>query len=248
MNDILDLHTHTIMSGHAYNTLYEMLHSASEKGVQLLGSTEHAPQMPGTCHEYYFINMRVIPREVYGVKLLMGCELNIIDYNGGIDLKERFLKKLDFAIASIHEMCYKNGTIEQNTAAYLGAMQNPYINIIGHPDDGRFPVDYEKLVLGAKEHHVLLEVNSSSLHPQSHRADAHENYIQMLEYCRRYEAPIILNSDAHCEADVGNHVRAHALLEEIKFPEELVVNSSIEKAAEFIPALRQSIYTGGTGL
>lgn len=245
MNDILDLHTHTIMSGHAYNTLYEMLHSASEKGIKLLGSTEHAPQMPGTCHEYYFINMRVIPREVYGVKLLMGCELNILDYNGSVDLKEYLLKKLDFAIASIHDPCYKSGTIEQNTAAYLGAMQNPYVNIIGHPDDGRFPVDYEKLVLGAKEHHVLLEVNSSSLHPQSHRAGAHENYIQMLEYCRRYEVPIILNSDAHCETDVGNHARAHMLLEEIDFPEELVVNTSIEKAAEFIPTLHQSIYTGG---
>lgn len=246
MKDILDLHTHTIMSGHAYNTLYEMLRSASEKGVQLLGSTEHAPNMPGTCHEYYFLNLRVIPREVYGVKLMMGCELNIIDYDGTVDLKERFLKKLDFAIASLHDPCYKSGTIEQNTAAYLGAMKNPFIHIIGHPDDGRFPVDYEKLVLGAKEHHVLLEMNSSSLHPSSSRVNARENYQSMLTYCRQYQVPIILNSDAHSEADVGNHARAITLLEEINFPEELVVNSSIEKAAEFIPALRQDIYTGGT--
>ena len=183
MKDILDLHTHSIMSGHAYNTLYEMLHSASEKGVKLLGSTEHAPGIPGACHEYYFLNFRVIPREIYGVKLLMGCELNIIDYKGTIDLKDRFLKKIDFAIASIHDPCYKSGTAEQNTAAYLGAMKNPYVNIIGHPDDRRFPIDYKKLVLGAKEHHVLLEVNSSSLHPQSSRMGARENYLEMLEYC-----------------------------------------------------------------
>lgn len=246
MKDIIDLHTHTIMSGHAYNTLFEMLHAASENGVKLLGSTEHEPGMPGTCHEYYFLNLRVIPRDIYGVKLLMGCELNILDYDGTINMKERFLKKLDFAIASIHDPCYTSGTIEQNTAAYLNAMKNPYVNIIGHPDDSRFPVDYKKLVLGAKEHHVLLEMNSSSFHPKASRVGARENYLKMLAYCREYQVPIIVNSDAHCSVDVGNHARAIALLEEIDFPEELVVNSSIEKAAEFIPALRQDIYTGGT--
>lgn len=72
MTDILDLHTHTIVSGHAYNTLYEMVRSASEKGVSLLGVTEHAPKMPGTCHPFYFINFKVVPRELYGVKLMLG--------------------------------------------------------------------------------------------------------------------------------------------------------------------------------
>mgnify|MGYP001658662419 CR=1 FL=1 len=46
IHDILDLHTHTIMSGHAYNTMQEMIRSASEKGVRLLGITEHAPAFP----------------------------------------------------------------------------------------------------------------------------------------------------------------------------------------------------------
>lgn len=246
MRDILDLHTHTIMSGHAYNTLYEMLHSASEKGVRLLGVTEHAPMIPGACHPFYFINFRVVPREVYGVKLLLGCELNIIDYTGAVDLEQRYSKQLDFGIASIHDPCYKSGTVSQNTAAYLGAMKDPRIQIIGHPDDGRFPIDYETLVCAAKEEHVLLEVNSSSLHPRCHRVNARDNYMQMLELCKRYQVPIIIDSDAHSEADVGNHARAHELLAEIEFPEELVVNTSLEKAASFIPALRQDIYTGGT--
>lgn len=246
MMDILDLHTHTIVSGHAYNTLYEMARSASEKGVRLLGVTEHAPMIPGACHPFYFINFRVIPRELYGVKLILGCELNIIDYDGKLDLKERYLSGLDFGIASIHEPCYTCGTVSQNTSAYLGAMKNPYIQIIGHPDDGRFPIDYETLVCAAKEEHVLLEINSSSLHPQCHRINARDNYIKMLELCRRYQTPVIIDSDAHCEVDVANHFRAHALLQEIDFPEELVVNSSIEKAAEYIPWLRQPIYTGGT--
>lgn len=246
MTDILDLHTHTIVSGHAYNTLYEMAQSASKKGVQLLGVTEHAPRIPGACHPFYFINFRVVPRELYGVKLMLGCELNIIDYDGSVDLEQRYLQGLDFGIASIHEPCYKCGTVSENTSAYLGAIKNPYVQIIGHPDDGRFPIDYETLVCAAKEEHVLLEINSSSLHPKCNRVNARDNYITMLELCRRYKVPVIMDSDAHCEVDVANHARAQALLEEIGFPQELVVNSSIEKAAEYIPWLRQPMYAGGT--
>lgn len=247
MNDILDLHTHTTASGHAYNTLYEMARSASEKGVKLLGVTDHAPKIPGACHPFYFINFKVIPRELFGIRLMMGCELNILDYEGNIDLGPRYLQGLDYAIASIHEPCYDNGTMAQNTAAYLGVMKNPIVRIIGHPDDGRFPIDYETLVCAAREHGILLEVNNSSLHPQSNRIHARENYIKMLELCRRYKAPVILDSDAHCEIDVGNHTRALELLKEIDFPEELVVNSSIEKAAAYIPWLKESMTAGGWG-
>ena len=56
INDIMDLHTHTIASGHAYNTLYEMVHAAASRGLGLLGVTEHGPRIPGACHPFYFIN------------------------------------------------------------------------------------------------------------------------------------------------------------------------------------------------
>ena len=69
-------------------------------------------------------------------------------------------------------------------------------------------------------------------------AGARENYIKMLDLCQKYKVPIIIDSDAHIIMDVGNHDRAHELLEEIQFPEELVVNTSIEKAASFIPRLK----------
>ncbi|MGL5437517.1 MAG: phosphatase [Lachnospiraceae bacterium] len=245
MDDIMDLHTHTIASGHAYNTLYEMVHTASRKGLHLLGVTEHAPLMPGSCHPFYFLNLGVVPREIDGVKLVLGCELDIIDYQGTIDLDTHYLKKLDYAVASIHDPCYKCGSVTQNTEAYLGAMKNPAVQIIGHPDDGRFPVDYDTIAAAASEHGVLLEVNSSSLHPRSHRQNAYNNYLTMLERCRHYQTSVILDSDAHCEVDVGNHSRAWDLLREIDFPAELVVNSSIARAAAFIPALSQPIYQEG---
>ena len=54
MNYVLDTHTHTFASGHSYSTIREMAYSAKERGLELLGITEHAPKMPGSCHEFYF--------------------------------------------------------------------------------------------------------------------------------------------------------------------------------------------------
>lgn len=234
MQDVLDLHTHTLASGHAYNTIWEMAEAASKKGLKLLGITEHAPKMPGTCHEYYFSNLKVVPREIYGVQVLFGAELNIIDTEGHVDLPQSILSDMDVAIASLHLPCFSPATEEENTQAYLNAMKNPLIHIIGHPDDGRYPVDYKRLVFGAKEHHVLLEINDSSLNPKGFRCDTAANDRKMLELCKEYKVPVILGSDAHVRTDVGAHMRAQALLTEMNFPEELVVNRSVEAVMEFL--------------
>ncbi len=74
-HSVMDLHTHTVASGHAYCTLREMAKAASDKGLELLGITEHAPKMPGTCHKFYFQNIKVVPREMYGIQLLLGSEV-----------------------------------------------------------------------------------------------------------------------------------------------------------------------------
>ena len=81
-NSVLDLHTHTLVSGHAYCSLREMAKAAADKGLEVLGITEHAPAMPGTCHKYYFENLKIVPREMYGIQLLLGSEVNILDAQG----------------------------------------------------------------------------------------------------------------------------------------------------------------------
>ena len=147
---VMDLHTHTVASGHAYCTLREMAKAASDKGLELLGITEHAPKMPGTCHKFYFQNIKVVPREMYGIQLLLGSEVNILDAAGTVDLAQKTLEKLDVVIASLHVPCIKPGSRQENTEAYLNVMKNPYVNIIGHPDDGRYDIDYEALYRGQK--------------------------------------------------------------------------------------------------
>lgn len=224
---VLDLHTHTIASGHAYNTLREMAKAAADKGLEALGITEHAPQMPGTCHHFYFHNLKVVPREMYGIRLFLGAEVNIMDPDGSIDLDEKELKGMDVVIASLHIPCMKPGTRRENTDAYLNVMKNPYVNIIGHPDDGRYDVDYRALVQGAKEYGKALELNNHSLIPGSVRCNAKERDEQMLRLCMEYQVPVIMGSDAHFDAHIAGFDEALALLTEVNFPEELVLNRSV---------------------
>ena len=185
MKIAIDTHSHTIASGHAYCTIREMASAAAKKGLQGLAITEHAPTMPGTCHPFYFSNLKVIPRQMSGVEMLFGVELNILDADGTIDLSEALLKEMDLVIASLHLPCFAKGaTKETYTEAYLKVMENPYVNIIGHPDDGRIPVDYEKIVEAAAKYGKILEVNNSSLTPGGFRQNARENQHTILELCK----------------------------------------------------------------
>lgn len=234
MIDLLDSHTHTLASGHAYSTMNEMIAAAKARGLKLIALTEHAPTMTGTCQWIYFANFGDIPRKRGDLWTMMGTELNILNRNGEVDLENELLKNLDVVIASIHPPCYHETDPKAHLEAYLNVMKNPWVNIIGHPDDGRYPVDYEVLVPAAKKYHKLLEVNSSSLSPNAYRENAKENYRKMLELCREYQTPVIVDSDAHIDCAVGDHTRAWKLLEEIDFPAELIVNTDLDHYFSYI--------------
>lgn len=235
MKFIADTHAHTLVSGHAYSTIREMAAAAAAKGMKMQALTEHAPEMPGTCGLYYFQNLDVIPREMSGVRMLFGAELNIMDATGRVDLPKQVYKDLDIVIASMHVPCFGEGhTMDEVMQGYIEVMKDPYINIVGHPDDGRFPIDYEVLVKTAKETGTLLELNNSSLRENSFRKGARENALKMLELCKRYEVPVTTGSDAHIDVDAGNFCNVETLLEISEFPKELVVTTNLEKLKPFL--------------
>lgn len=232
---LVDMHTHTVASGHAYNTINEMAHAAAQAGLEILGITEHSMTMPGTCHEFYFQNLKNACRNVEGVELCLGVELNIIDYNGKIDLSEHLLREMDVVVASIHNnIGYESGSTKENTNAIIGAIKNPLVNIIGHPDDSRISLDYEEIVLASKEFGTLLEINNSSLTPGSFRVEPEKNDLKILELCKKYHVPIIIGSDAHSIDKVANHEFAMILIEQIDFPDELILNYNPERLKPYI--------------
>ena len=105
MKILADIHTHTTESGHAYSTVTENIKAASEKGLKLLATTDHTSGMPGGAHDFHFANLKSIPEEMYGVRLLKGAETNIVDYEGNLDVEDELLRGLDIVIASLHPPC-----------------------------------------------------------------------------------------------------------------------------------------------
>ena len=233
----LDVHTHTIMSGHAYSSLQEMVAAAQQKGLDILGITEHAPGIPGTCNPIYFRNLHVVPRQFGDLRLLLGAELNILDTKGTLDLGEYYYRMLDIRIAGIHSLCWQGGSIEENTDGMVAAIRNSWTHIISHPGDGTAKLLFEPIVLAAKETRTLLEINNSSLNPNRQKESALRNNLEILRLCKRYDVPVILGSDAHISYDIANYCFIWPLLQETDFPDDLILNYFPERFLEYIEPL-----------
>ncbi|MCI9441577.1 MAG: phosphatase [Ruminococcus sp.] len=236
MSSILfDIHTHTIASGHGSTaTITDMAKAAAAHGLKLLGISDHGPATPGGGKPSYFRSLAHAPKKRLGVEMLYGAEANILDNEGTLDLENDILEHLDYVIASIHKPVKKPGTIEENTAAYIAAMKNPYVCIIGHCDDVKYPVDYPAVVQAAMEHHVLLEINNSSLSPEGYRGDTRYNDLMILNLCMHYHYPVILASDSHGPGHVGDVSCALELAKKAELPEQLILNYSARELKCFL--------------
>lgn len=231
MHALMDLHTHTMASIHAYSTLTENAREAKKNGLEILGVSDHGYGMPHTTLPEYWMNLTVIPPYLEGVRILRGIEMNLCDMQGHL-FEEDLLGTTDYVIASLHGNIFDFGEKRSTdfTPVYLEALKRyPQINIIGHPDDDRYPIDYEALVKACKTHHVAMEVNCSSLDENSFRKNAEKNQRRYLALCKEYEVPIIVNSDAHMSTSVGQFSLAEELLSELHFPEEQIINTSWDK-------------------
>jgi len=237
MKQLIDLHVHTISSGHAYSTLQEVIQYAQSKGLPMVGISDHAPGMPGGAHLFHFLNMRILPKVIDGVRVLRGIEVNIMDHQGNIDVDQRTLDMTEYAIASLHPPCIPFGDIKTNTETLIKVMSIEGIQVIGHPDDERYPLDYDALAYAAKEHNVLLEINNSSMNGFSARSNSKEIIKELLTACKLHNTHVIFGSDAHISFDVGNFTYCKEIVEECDFPMELVVNHQIEKLKQFFPKI-----------
>jgi putative hydrolase len=234
MRLVCDCHVHTISSGHAYSTIAECAKAACEKGIRLIAITDHGPAMPGGAHLLHFQNMIVLPQFLHGVQVLRGAEVNILDDGGSLDINDEVLETLDLVIASLHPLCYQPRSARDNTRGVVSVMKSRHVDIIGHPDDSRIPLDYEELARAAVGTGTMLEVNDSSLRPTAFRVNAERNLDVLLNTAKRLGARLIVNSDAHFHEDVGNLAMALSFLERHDIPEPMVAGTSAERLLSWL--------------
>ena len=80
-----------------------------------------------------------------------------------------------------------------------------------------------------KETGTLLEINNSSLNPVRHKVKAHDNNLEILRLCKQYEVPVILGSDAHISFSIAQYDHIYPLLQEVDFPDALILNDKPEQ-------------------
>ncbi|MCI5773320.1 MAG: PHP domain-containing protein [Erysipelotrichaceae bacterium] len=221
MKSLIDLHVHTLNSGHAYSTMLENVAYAQQINLKYLGMSDHAPMMPGSAHIFYFNNMGCLPDHFADVRFLKGAEANLLNEKAEIDLDQRSLARLDYTIASIHSPCYRGNDI---TSTYLRACDDPNITVLGHIENGRYPCDFDQVCAYAAKTNTLIELNNSSLRPNSSRLDAYIHMPALLAACKRNHTYVLIGSDAHFAYDINDFSLVEAMMAKEDFPLELVVN------------------------
>lgn len=231
-NIIADTHCHTMACTHAFSTLDEMVRAAAEKELFAIGITDHARNMPGAPGIWYFESFAYLPMYIHGVRVLKGIEANIITPQGDMDCDEQLLKHLEWVVASIHGMLMNGRSSNGDyTDLWLNIAHNPNVNIIGHSGSPEFKYNYDKVIPEFGKYGKLVEINCGTFYS---RSDYISNCVEIAKTCKKYGVRIVVNSDAHYMGDVKRLQRALNMLEEIDFPEELIVNSSVDRFKQYL--------------
>ena len=229
MKIIADTHVHTLMSGHAHSTLIENIVVAKARGLHFLAITDHTGVMPGSPIDAYFTMLpATVPERYDGVYLLRGCETNIIDENGTVDLSAGILKRLDWVIASIHSFVTAPMDLDQCTSLWTAVAENPDVDVIGHCGEETFKFDYEKVIPIFAKYGKIVEINASSFKT---RPSCKHNCMNIAKMCWEHGVPLVVSSDAHFASSVGDVELAVNMLQEYGIPEDAILNADEKRFA-----------------
>lgn len=226
MKLIADLHTHTSYSAHALNTISEMINEAVRLGLKAIAITDHGPSMPDSGHIWYFGNGEDLPDIIDGTLVLFGGEIDVMNVQGDMDLPASYMEKLDWVIASLHKRFVRALSYEEATQLWLNVAQNPYVDMIGHCEQTGHEFDVDRVIPAFAANNKVVEFNGNSAVA---RPGGEENMLKIALACKRYGCKVAVNSDAHSIYSIGKIHGVMEMLENIEFPQELVINSSYER-------------------
>lgn len=243
----IDTHVHTISSVHAYNTINECAYWAKRNGIKILVITDHfGPYfLNGNLFQHYasICNLRHIDENIYGIKFIVGIEIDIIDKYGNLAFNNQYfpfdrnenvcaklLNKVKIVIASYHAFDFENST-DENTEMLLNVVQNPKVNILGHCDRIKNKFDMDVVIPDAVKNKKIIELNCASLEGDSKMADSLK---RLAVKCAEYNALVSIGSDAHFAYKIGDFNKMLQMLNSIQFPIELIINTTEEKFLSII--------------
>ena len=195
---VADLHMHSTWSD-GKNTIREMVDACIARGHQYMVITDHSRSL-GIANGLSIERLLAQAEEVRQlnaemgdvIQILAGTEMDI-KADGEMDYPDEILAQMDFVIASLHSGLGQKR--KQVTQRLLNAIQNPYVDMIGHPSARQFPnreavdADWDAVLAAAKEQDTILEINANPL-----RLDLKP---ELARLAKDMGVPLAINTDAH---------------------------------------------------
>jgi DNA polymerase (family 10) len=191
------LHCHTTASD-GHHSLRELAAAMIGRGYEYLGVADHsqsAAYAHGLTPERVRAQWREIDElngELTPFRILKGTEADILP-DGRLDFDDELLAGFDFVVASIHSGF--NMSEEGATARLCRALENPQVDVLGHPtgrlllERNGYPVNHSRLIDCAARHGKAIELNCSP-----HRLDLDWRFLALAEF---QSVPVPLCPDAH---------------------------------------------------
>lgn len=230
MRFLVDLHTHTVACDHAYSTVNDYVLQADKIGISMFAITDHGPDVPDAPHPWHFGNLGVIPHVVDNIAILRGVEANI-RADGTLDLEDKYLERLDIVLAGFHPNLTPSDEATHTKLA-IKVIESGDVDIFAHLGNPQYPVDFKAVLECAKEHHVAIELNSSS--DINTRMGSHANCVKVAKMAKEVGNIVSIGSDAHVCYFLGNFKEVEDVIEEAGLGYNSIINTSPSKVLDFL--------------
>jgi DNA polymerase (family 10) len=198
-----DLQMHSTWSDGA-NSILEMAETCRDRGYEYLSLTDHSQSVtvargltPDRVRDQW-MEMDEVRGTLGGIHLFRGLEVDILK-DGSLDMPEEILTGLDVVLVSVHT--FMNMTKVEMTDRVIRAMENPAVDILGHPT-GRvlnrrqpFDMDVDAVLQAAGSLDVAVELNA---HPS--RLDLHDRHLRR---AKDLGVKVVVSTDAHSVQDLS---------------------------------------------
>jgi len=230
----IDLHSHSLFSSCGLHTCIEMLNHAKKQGMAALAITDHGLSLGGRLNSNFYERLK---DPVTGIRLLKGVECNLLEEQGAIDCPKQFLPYMDIVLLGIHHNIQKGLGKAVYTEMLLRAIQeNSFLDVLAHLNVAHYDVDFESVVRAAMDRGILIELNNSKCLP---RRSSPEVIQQLILTCKKLMCQVIVSSDAHAINEIGQDGMIRPILNDLDFPQELILNRDPESVYAFIESRRK---------
>lgn len=220
----IDLHIHSLHSGHAYGTIYEIVAEAQRKDMAMIAITDHGPSMTGTAGHIHFGMGRRLPNRFGSLRVLWGGEANIIGPRGELDILPAHQERLAFLLVNFHQNCgYADLGIEGNTASIIEAFKNPNVDAVAHVLHPQYEYDVRKVIRAALEHEVVLELNASYLALFGDRD--FRQYAYLVDAVKSEGKKLLVGTDSHFLHEIGDDAAIREFEGRLGLGDEWILNN-----------------------